>query len=120
MLGNRYTGSCPQYRPPAIDRPRTGGLFRCTVAFITARKISSAPSISSATVCRSPLIDAKANANFSNTVTDNVLPTTTQPYDIIIAIVHTETTGTKGYHPAVAYAINRNYKARQEWCQIEN
>jgi hypothetical protein len=46
-----------------------------------------------------PSIDGQANANFSSTATGNVSLTTTQPDDIIVAIVHTETTGSNGYRP---------------------
>jgi len=46
-----------------------------------------------------PSIDGQANANFSGTATGNVSLTTTQPDDIVVAIVHTETTGANGYRP---------------------
>ncbi len=46
-----------------------------------------------------PLIDGQANANFSGSATGNVALTTTQPDDVVVAIVHTETTGSNGYRP---------------------
>jgi hypothetical protein len=64
-----------------------------------------------------PSIDGQANANFSGSATGNVALTTTQPDDIIVAIVHTETTGANGYRPvgSVTDAAGLSWQRRVQY-----
>jgi hypothetical protein len=66
-----------------------------------------------------PYVDGQANANFSGTATGNVSLTTTQPDDIIVAIVHTETTGANGYRPVSSVTdtagLSWQRRAQYQW-----
>jgi len=71
-----------------------------------------------------PSIDGQANANFSGTATGNVSLTTTQPDDIIVAIVHTETTGANGYRPVGSVTdtagLSWQRRAQYQWAGGRN
>lgn len=71
-----------------------------------------------------PTIDGQANANFSGTATGNVSLTTTQPDDIIVAIVHTETTGSNGYRPVSSVTdtagLSWQRRAQYQWAGGRN
>jgi hypothetical protein len=71
-----------------------------------------------------PYIDGQANANFSNTATGNAALTTTQPDDIIVAIVHTETTGSNGYRPVGSVTdtagLSWQRRAQYQWAGGRN
>jgi hypothetical protein len=71
-----------------------------------------------------PYIDGQANANFSGTAAGNVSLTTTQPDDLIIAIVHTETTGANGYRPVGsvtdAASLSWQRRAQYQWAGGRN
>jgi hypothetical protein len=66
-----------------------------------------------------PSIDGQANANFSGTATGNVALTTAQADDVIVAIVHTETTGANGYRPVGsvtdAAGLSWQRRAQHQW-----
>ena len=66
-----------------------------------------------------PYIDGQANANFSGTATGNVSLTTTQADDIIVAIVHTETTAANGYRPVGSVTdtagLSWQLRAQYQW-----
>ncbi len=71
-----------------------------------------------------PSIDGQANANFSGSATGNVSLTTTQPDDIIVAIVHTETTGSNGYRPVGSVTdtagLSWQRRAQYQWAGGRN
>ncbi|MDI3469808.1 MAG: hypothetical protein OJF62_001871 [Pseudolabrys sp.] len=71
-----------------------------------------------------PSIDGQANANFSGTATGNVSLTTTQADDVIVVIVHTETTGTNGYRPVGSVTdtagLSWQRRAQYQWAGGRN
>jgi len=71
-----------------------------------------------------PSIDGQANANFSGPSTGNVSLTTTQSDDIIVAIVHTETTGSSGYRPVGSIidtaGLSWQRRAQYQWAGGRN
>ena len=71
-----------------------------------------------------PYLDGQANANFSGTATGNVSLTTTQSDDIIVAIVHTETTGANGYRPVSSVTdtagLSWQRRAQYQWAGGRN